>query len=277
MADFFGLAHRLLYAHQGTVPDCGRDDLGLNLNCEAPGMRNSLLSTTAAAGLAAAFAMLAAPTGATAGVQHESFGPVKITTSGGQFLSTPLAIPTFNTNLGTLQSVLVVEHLHADYRGTANLSASGNHSLTFSGNLKLTTALAIAGKPGVLDGTPVFAVGGGEFISVKPGSSTPYTSLNNTTAHGPFKYTKSSSTTALGNWETVGPGSVTASISTLTAPTTNTPSGLTINPLSSNLTFTLKGTYTYTTPEPASALMLGAGLIALGAARRRGKRKPVQG
>jgi hypothetical protein len=246
-------------------------------------MRNSLLSTTAAAGLAAAFAMLAAPTGARAGtIHHESFGPVSISTSGADFSSTPLSLPTFDTTLGNLQSVLVIENLHANYHGTASLSGSGNHSTTFSGFAKVATALSIAGKPGVLNGSPVFSVGGSDFITVAPGSSVAYTSLNNTTAFGPFKYTKTSSTTALGDWETVGPGSVTASISSVTNLTTNSPSGLTVNAGLPTLALTVTGTYTYTTkgvstPEPASALMLGAGLIALGAARRRGKRKPAKG
>jgi hypothetical protein len=47
-------------------------------------------------------------------------------------------------------------------------------------------------------------------------------------------------------------------------------SGLSITP-NPDLDFTIDITYTYSTPEPASALMVGAGLIALGAVRRRWK------
>lgn len=237
-------------------------------------MRNSLLSTTAAAGLAAAFAMLAAPGGAAAGTIHyEVLAPITIKTTGADFSSTPLVIPTFDSSLGNLQSVLVFEKLHANYRGSASLSASGNGASSYSGSVKVQTQLSIAGKPGALTGSPVFSVGGTAFETLAPGSSAAYTSTGNTTGFGPNKYT-----TGLSEWETIGAGSVTASLSSVTGVMTAISGLTTITP--PDLTFTLPGiTYTYTTaaPEPASALMIGAGLIGLGVVRRRRKLKSVRG
>jgi hypothetical protein len=232
-------------------------------------MRNSLLSTTTAAGLAAAFAMLAAPGGATAGtIHHQVLTPITVTTTGADFASTPLVIPTFDSTQGSLQSVLVFERLHANYHGSASLSASGNHSSTYSGSVKVQTQLSIAGKPGVLTGSPVFSVAGSEFESLTPGSSNAYNSTGNTTGYGPFKYTS-----GLNEWETIGPGSVTASLSSVTGVSTTVSGLTTLTPPDLTTVFDITYTYTTTTPEPASALMVGAGLIGLGAVRRRRKLK----
>jgi hypothetical protein len=227
-------------------------------------MRNGLLSTTAATGLAASFGLLAAPAGANAGTQV--LAPITITTTGADFFSSPLTIPTFDSSKGHLQSVMVFEKLTANYRGTASLSSSGNGSTTYSGALRVKTALNISGKPGSITGSPVFSVAGSTSITVAPGSSTPYTSTGNTASNGPFKFT-----TGLSDWESAGPGSVTALVSSTTALNNSPPvGGLSITP-NPDLTLVLDVTYTYSTPEPASALMVGAGLIALGAARRRRK------
>jgi hypothetical protein len=232
-------------------------------------MRNSLLSTTTAAGLAAAFAMLAVPGGATAGtIHHEVLAPISVKTTGADFSSTALVIPTFDTTQGSLQSVLVFEKLTANYHGSASLSASGNHSSTYSGSVKVQTQLSIAGKPGVLTGSPVFSVSGSEFQSLQPGATHPYNSTGNTTGFGPFKYTS-----ALSEWETIGPGSVTASLSSQSGVSTAVAGLTTLAPPNLTAVFDITYTFATATPEPASALMVGAGLIGLGAVRRRRKLK----
>jgi hypothetical protein len=244
-------------------------------------MRNSLLSTTSAAGLAAAFALLATPAGATVGSAHtEVLAPI---TAGmlGDFSSQALSIPTFDTTKGNLTSVLVFEKLSASYYGTASLSASGNSGNFYSGSAQLQTSVYIAGKPGVLDGSPVFSLTASAPLALAPGSSQSYTSTGNTASHGPFNYTAGSSTTGLGNWKTTGPGTVVASLSTVTELLPTPVGGLSIDP-PGELSFALDITYDFTTssgaiPEPASALMIGAGVIGLGAVRRRRKRKSNPG
>jgi hypothetical protein len=150
-------------------------------------MRNSLLSTTAATGLAASFGLLAAPVDANAAKQV--LAPITLTTTGSDFFSVPLTIPTFDSSKGTLQSVMVFEKLTANYKGTASLSASGNGTSTYSGPLRIKTALNISGKPGSLVGSPVFSVAGATSTTLAPGASAPYTSTGNTASNGPFKYT----------------------------------------------------------------------------------------
>jgi hypothetical protein len=228
-------------------------------------MRNSLLSTTAAAGLAAAFALAAAPRDAKANT--EVLTPIKITTTGADFSSTPLDIPSFNESLGSLQSVLVFEKLTANYKGAVDLSAFGNNTNSYFGAVTFTTALNIAEHPSALNGTPVITTSGSSFVTVAPNSSATYNSPGNTGALGPNNYKSN-----LSDWETVGPGTIQALVSSTTSLVTNV-QGLTAPP-TPTLTFTIDVAYSYkAAPEPASALMLGAALIGLGTVRRRRKRK----
>lgn len=228
-------------------------------------MRNALFSTTAIAGLTAALAL--APGRADATVKHliATVTPNPATTSGldwggaGQSVS----ISTFNTNLGNLQSVMVVENLSANYSGKAIASTATSVSFT------VTTNLTITGGPAVLDGTPALTLTSGGPVMATPSSPT------YSMASGMISKTPSFGPSA--DWESTGAGTTTIALTSKTTPGA-TPLGTGIDVFPS-LSFALGVTYTYTTsgttssvPEPASALMLGAGVLALGAARRRRKR-----
>ena len=76
------------------------------------------------------------------------------------------------------------------------------------------------------------------------------------------------------DWELPGGGTLIADLTTTTT-STAAPPNMSVN-VTPTLTYDLTGVYNYTTtsgpvPEPVSALMLGSGILALGAVRRRRK------
>lgn len=225
-------------------------------------MRKILLCTTTIAGILTA---AVAPTPANAATY--SIPQVVATTSGADFNNYNLVFPRFNSNLGTLTSVLVTVDFSANYHGTASVS-SGSATVTLSA----ATHLGISGGPSVLNGTAVLTVSGSQGVIIPT-----------TTAFAPAGATtnpQSTSYAASADWQ--GPGGTDTSITLDSSTVANAPLGVSFNP-TEDLTLAFDVTYNFTpnrdapapepAPEPASMLMLGAGVLALGVAHRRRRKR----
>jgi PEP-CTERM motif len=233
-------------------------------------MRRTLLSTTALAGLVAAAAAVLGPLPAEAGTIHghtSSVTSTQVATTGADFTGAVLDFPEFNSNSGNLDSVVVVENLAGKYQGSASITVGGARSTTVTA----ATALTLSSGPSVLNGSGLTFSSAGRFSI---GTSSTPVSLPPANTAPSATYTSS-----LGDWENPGGGTGSVTIDSSTSATTPPSVGLSVVP---TLTFSMDITYNYHTttsgssspaPEPASGLMLGAGLIALGAKRRR-RRKP---
>ncbi len=227
-------------------------------------MRNILLSTTAVTGLVLAFAL--APTAAEAGTSHQIVLSIPAATSSGvDWTSSPLSFAAFDSTAGTLQSVLVFQQLSVDFGGSVSLGSSASSS--FSGTLSAQTDLAITGGPSVLDGAPALTAIGSQGVALAPGDTTAFSSPGAFNSTGPSLYSS-----GLGDWESIGPSTLMIVLNSVTQPTSAYP-GVLFDP-DPNMNFELQITYNYSTsgsdvPEPASALLLGGGLLTLGTVRRR--------
>jgi hypothetical protein len=226
-------------------------------------VRKGLFSTTAIAGLAAALAGAPAPASATLQKIAATVTPAPATNSGGvDWTNFPVDISTFDQTTGHLKSVMVVQNLTANYSGLAVASSPTTVSLT------VTTKLRIVGGPSVLDGNPALTITGGIPLLVGT-TAEPFTISGVTTGN------VTASDPASSDWESSGPG--TTEIDLYSSETLPAIKGVGID-ISPALSFSLGVTYSFTTsgivktPEPASALMVGAGVIALGAVRRRRRR-----
>jgi hypothetical protein len=179
-------------------------------------------------------------------------------------LTTSMTLPEFNSSLGTLTSVLVVAQLTsssaAPHRGIYRWNSASSSSTTDAhpgvkstatitgGPTQLNGAASVSvtvlGTPGTIDGsTDYFFIGSGSNSSNT--TISPLTSL-----------------------ESPGGGSLPL---TLTVTETGMPSFLTYTWPGNGpeITYQLSVTYDYSAPEPASMMILGAGLVGLGAVRRR--------
>jgi hypothetical protein len=243
-------------------------------------MRRLLLSTTAIATVVAALVLAPTQVDAHSAVsKQQAFSGSVVGYAGGDYFATELQIPAFNSNQGGLQSILVFQGLKANYGGTAHFTnrtstAAGGSittgAATTQATLSMKTPLRITGGPSVLQGSAVLTVAADESGLVLTYNEPGPISASNSVSKGPLDYVD------VADWEVPGGGTLVADLESVTTAVNPEP-GLVPN-IVPTLAYTLTGVYNYTTtsgpiPEPVSALMLGSGVLALGAARRRRSRK----
>jgi len=270
-------------------------------------MRKFLLRTTAFVAVAVASGLTVSP--ASAGTLHSqavefTVGSNAPTTSlvlqgsagaHGDIAPTAVSFNQFDTNQGTLTSVMVFEDLTAKWHGTVGAAtgsgAAGTHTIQVTAESDIVIASGL--RTNALDGTGVVTIG----LVSHPNVVTPLgaqqamsvTQLTTSAAtpalkpftmpgtHHHYDITINSPTPA---FEHAGGGNTSLTINSLSQ--YFAPNGFAFGDPTATLTLAMHATYnfltngtttTHSTPEPASAFMLGAGVIALSAARRRQKRK----
>lgn len=244
-------------------------------------MRNFLLRTTAFAAVTAASVLAAAP--ANAGYTHTETFKILSSAHGnqtdGDFGVTNLSIPLFNTTQGKLQSVLVFEKLDASYQGAIEAVTSMAPVTT---KVSMTTDSFMQHGPSVLDGPAasnylVQRLTLSEMTTVSNLSQGHFESFARigATTKNVYDFQASHSALAVADFEKLGGGFTTAQLHTLT--TIKAPKGFKLEDTAAKLTGTITEVFNYTNdipniPEPASAFMVGSGVIALGMARRRRKK-----
>ena len=238
-------------------------------------MRNILLSSTAVTAILAAAPLASTP--AFAGqITHTYTG----STFGNGGFTIPLAL--FDSSGGSLSSVIVVESLTSSFvpaPGSAYWKSGGSHVTgthltpsTTTFDPKATTSLTASGGPSSLDGAPILSVtadnGPTLFSAQKPVSFNAFATSGSVAM----------STPDLAHFAASGGGISTLSYSVLTVPTGDAGPGGKVSltwPTNSPLVnYSLSVTYGYNASEPASILVLGAGLIGLAGIYRRKRPRP---
>jgi hypothetical protein len=226
----------------------------------------------------------------------------------GNIAPTAVQIGQFDTNNGTLKSIMVFEELTGKFRGTVGAATGSSAAGTHTIQIHVTENVQIASgmNANLLDGTGTVTLGKSPNQKVyktvvtqlglkEAGTATSLSTAAATPTLKPFQLPSTSSVdkvvqehrqftigTPTSAYEHAGGGKTTLTIDTFANYVA--PTGFKFGSHTATLTLNINGIYSYlpktsthttthATPEPASAFMLGAGVIALGAARRRQKRK----
>lgn len=236
-------------------------------------MRKILLSSTSVAALAAG--VLFGPTAANANAIVQNL----VVHGTGTSVTSPLDLSLFDSNTGSLNSVLIFTSVEANssgqYAGAVGWASNTTATGTFAhATATANTSVRITGGPSALNGSPLISVSAnaGSLSIPGVGATTPFTVDATNSAN--------ISAGSLGSWEAAGGGTDALSVIATTKPNLGLPTFSFTWPNNQGpyITYTLQVTYNYTpsaqtpAPEPASILTLGSGLLGLGGLRWRRKR-----
>lgn len=171
----------------------------------------------------------------------------------------------FNTGLGSLVSISLT--ITGGINGSITLQNTGSAANNFRGTTSST--FDVAPLAGFAFTSPMFTTSYTTGIqSIAAGTSTAFGPFSNSGSQGMLN------TTSFGAYQTAGIGNFLIQVSTDTSLTCQTFGGNGGCSQTTNANATAAVIYNYddgtvTTPEPASMALLGAGMLALGFARRR--------